>query len=393
MDIADNIQKIKSSATIAVAAKVRELKSQKEPVIGLNAGEPDFDTPLSIKQAAIDAIHDNDTRYTAVEGTLALRQKIVDKFSKENELEYTTDQIIVSTGAKQAIFQGIAAIINPDDEVLVPSPYWTSYPDMIALAGGKCIPILTHPHEGFKLTPEQLKKNITPKTKMIILNSPNNPTGAVYTLEELKAIGDVLLSYPTIAIVTDDIYEHLIWDQPFYNIINACPELKDRTLVVNGVSKAFAMTGWRIGYAAGPADWIKAMKKIQSQTTSGTNSIAQAAATEALSGHLTSVQQMTQEMKKRHDVLYQAFTEIDGIEVLPSSGTFYLFLDVSGLIQTLGLNDDIDFCHYLLDECKIAVVPGQAFGRANCVRVSFATSMTRCEEAISRIKQLMSTNA
>ena len=393
MDIADNIQKIKSSATIAVAAKVRELKSQKEPVIGLNAGEPDFDTPLSIKQAAIDAIHDNDTRYTAVEGTLALRQKIVDKFSKENELEYTTDQIIVSTGAKQAIYQGIAAIINPDDEVLVPSPYWTSYPDMIALAGGKCIPILTHPHEGFKLTPEQLKKNITTKTKMIILNSPNNPTGAVYTLEELKSIGNVLMSYPTIAIVTDDIYEHLIWDQPFYNIINACPELKDRTLVVNGVSKAFAMTGWRIGYAAGPADWIKAMKKIQSQTTSGTNSIAQAAATEALSGHLTSVQQMTQEMKKRHDVLYQAFTEIDGIEVLPSSGTFYLFLDVSGLIQTLGLNDDIDFCHYLLDECKIAVVPGQAFGRANCVRVSFATSMNRCEEAISRIKQLMSTNA
>ena len=272
MDIADNIQKIKSSATIAVAAKVRELKSQKEPVIGLNAGEPDFDTPLSIKQAAIDAIHDNDTRYTAVEGTLALRQKIVDKFSKENELEYTTDQIIVSTGAKQAIYQGIAAIINPDDEVLVPSPYWTSYPDMIALAGGKCIPILTHPHEGFKLTPEQLKKNITTKTKMIILNSPNNPTGAVYTLEELKSIGNVLMSYPTIAIVTDDIYEHLIWDQPFYNIINACPELKDRTLVVNGVSKAFAMTGWRIGYAAGPADWIKAMKKIQSQTTSGTNS-------------------------------------------------------------------------------------------------------------------------
>ncbi|MGC6404451.1 MAG: pyridoxal phosphate-dependent aminotransferase [Candidatus Comchoanobacterales bacterium] len=393
MQIADSIQKIKSSATIAVAAKVRELKSKQEPVIGLNAGEPDFDTPLSIKQAAIDAIHDNDTRYTAVEGTLALREKIVEKFNRDNNLTFDTQQIIVSTGAKQAIYQGIAAILNPGDEVLVPSPYWTSYPDMIALAGGQCIPILTTPQDGFKLTPEQLRKHITQRTKLIILNSPNNPTGAVYNKEELAALGQVLVEFPHVAIITDDIYEYLIWDQPFYNLLNACPELADRTLVVNGVSKAYAMTGWRIGYAAGPKDWIAAMKKIQSQTTSGTNSIAQAAATEALSGGFSSVQHMTQEMKKRHDVLYKALNEIDGITTLPSHGTFYLFIDVSGLIEQLDLKDDIDFCHYMLDECKIAMVPGQAFGRANCVRVSFATSMSKCEEALSRIKQMIATKA
>jgi aspartate aminotransferase len=385
--LSHRVQSVKPSATLAITARAKELKAQGKDIIGLGAGEPDFDTPEHIKQAAIDAIQAGFTKYTAVDGTPSLKQAIIAKFERDNGLSYVPEQILVSSGGKQSFFNMAQALLNPGDEVIIPAPYWVSYPDMVLLAEGKPVIIQAGLEQGFKITPEQLRGAITEKTRMVVFNSPSNPTGVAYTMAELKALGEVLLDHPNILIASDDMYEHILWaDEPFSNVVNACPELYERAVVMNGVSKAYSMTGWRIGYCGGP-DWlIKAMKKVQSQSTSNPASISQAAAEAALNGDQGCIQEMLKAFKERHDFVVAELNKIDGVECLPSQGAFYSFPDMRGAIAQLdGINDDVELAEYLLNEAEVALVPGSAFGQPGYMRLSFATSMDNLSEALKRI--------
>ncbi len=371
---------------MAVTAKANELKAKGVKVVPMGSGEPDFDTPSNIQKAAVDAIRGGQTRYTAVDGTAELKSAIREKFLRDNNLKFSANEVMVSCGGKQVFYNLCQAILNKDDEVIIPGPYWVSYPDMAILADATPVIIETGLDQDFKITPEQLESSITKKSKLLVLNSPSNPTGAVYTRKEIEDLGKVLERHPQVYIISDDIYEHiLLGDDDFVNIAMACPKLKDRTIILNGVSKAYAMTGWRIGYAAGPEDIIKAMKKIQGQSTSNPTSIAQAAAVEALTGEQTFIETMVAAFSRRHAFLLENLNAIDGIQCPSSSGAFYSFPKVQGLIDRLGLIDDVEFATYCLEKLNIALVPGSAFGAPGYARFSFATSMDTIKEAVDRL--------
>ncbi len=388
--ISDSLKKIKPSPTIAVTQKARELKAAGKDVIGLGAGEPDFDTPDNIKQAAIKAINDGDTKYTAVDGTPALKKAIVEKFKKENNLDYTTDQITVGAGGKHVIYNAMMATLNDGDEVIIPAPYWVSYPDIVLLAGGKPVVMECDEKQGFKINPSDLEKFITPKTKWIILNSPSNPTGACYSENDIKAIAAVLEKYKHIYILSDDIYEHVTYEGFKFFTVAQIESLKERVLTMNGVSKAYSMTGWRIGYAAGPKDIIKAIAKIQSQSTTNPSSISQAASVEALSGTQDFIKKRADSFQKRRDFVVNALNAIDGIECLNPDGAFYVFPSCKGLMGKKDPNgneikSDTDFVQSLLENSGIAVVQGSAFGLEGFFRISYATSMENLKKALEKI--------
>lgn len=385
IELAARVQRIKPSPTLAVAAKADELKAAGKDIISLSVGEPDFDTPDFIKEAAIKAIRDGLTKYTAVDGTASLKKAIINKFERDNKLQYKPDQIIVSCGAKHSLYNLFQALINHGDEVIIPAPYWVSYPDMVKLADGTPVIISTRFEDKFKITPQQLRSAITPKTRLFIINSPSNPTGIAYSANELRALAEVLLDYPNIIVATDDIYEHTLWTKSsFVNILNACPDLYDRCIVVNGASKAYAMTGWRIGFAAGPAKIVAAMKKAQSQSTSNPCSIAQAATVAALNGDQSCTAHMTEAYKERHDYIVGELEKMPGIKCLHSDGTFYSFPSVEKVMK-----DDMEFSEYLLNEAEIAVVPGSAFGTPGYIRISYATSMQDIKKAMERMKEAL----
>lgn len=385
--LANRVQRVKPSPTLAVTARVAELRAAGKDIIGLGAGEPDFDTPDHIKAAGIKAINDGFTRYTAVDGTPALKKAIIAKFKRDNGLDYSPEQILVSCGGKQSFYNLCMALLNPGDEVIIPAPYWVSYPDMVRLADGEPVIIRAGVDTRFKITPEQLDAAITAKTRIVVINSPSNPTGVAYSRAELAALGEILNKCPQLLVATDDMYEHILWaDEPFSNILDACPELYARTIVLNGVSKVYAMTGWRIGYAGGPADLIKAMKKVQSQSTSNPTSISQVAAQAALEGDQSCIQPMITAFKQRHDYVVAALNDIPGVVCLPADGTFYCFPHMQAVIDRLeGINDDIQLAEYLLDKAGVALVPGSAFGAPGYVRISFATGMDTLKDAITRI--------
>jgi len=389
--LSKRVQLIKPSPTLAVTNKANELRAAGKDIIGLGAGEPDFDTPTHIKQAAIEAIEAGKTKYTAVDGTPELKQAIIKKFKQDNQLDYEANQILVSSGGKQSFFNLSLALLNPGDEAIIPAPYWVSYPDMVKISEGIPVIVETTQENRFKINAQQLNNAITDKTRLLVLNSPSNPTGVSYTRAELLELGEVLRQHPNIMIATDDMYEHILWtDEPFTNILNACPDLYDRTFVLNGVSKAYSMTGWRIGYAAGPTKVIAAMKKIQSQSTSNPASISQAAATEALNGPQACVKEMVTEFKKRHDYLVAALNELPGVDCITSDGTFYAFPNFQAAIDANPkTEDDIAMAELLLSEAGVALVPGSAFGAPGCMRLSFATSMEILQEAIARLKKVL----
>ena len=392
MDIklSQRVQRVKPSPTLAVDAQAKALKAAGEDIINLGAGEPDFDTPEHIKAAAVQAIAEGQTKYPPVDGTAGLKQAVINKFKQDNGLDYAPEQVLVSAGGKQSFYNLAQALLDDDDEVIIPAPYWVSYPDMVLLANGKPVIVSAGIEQGFKLQADQLEAAITDKTRLLVLNSPSNPTGVSYRRAELEALADVLLRHPHVLIATDDMYEHILWtDEAFCNIATVCPELYDRTIVLNGVSKAYSMTGWRIGYAAGPADLIKAMKKVQSQSTSGACSIAQAAAQAALEGNQQCVADMAHAFKERHDWLLAALNALPGVTCLPSDGTFYAFPDMREAMKTLGCSDDIAFTERLLKEAKVALVPGSAFGAPGHMRLSYATSMEMLESAVSRMSELL----
>ena len=392
ISLSNRVQSIKPSQTLAITARAKELRAQGLDIIGLGAGEPDFDTPDHIKQAAIQAIRDGFTKYTAVDGTPGLKQAIIDKFKRDNSLEYEMNQILVSVGGKQTSFNLLQALINPGDEVIIPAPYWVSYPDMTLLAEGVPVIVSAGIEQAYKISPKQLEEAITDRTRLIFINSPSNPTGAVYSREELAALGEVLKRYPNILIATDDMYEHILWtDSPFVNIVNACPELYDRTIVMNGVSKAYSMTGWRIGYCGGPANLVAAMKKTQSQSTSNPCSISQVAAEAALNGDQGCIAPMLKAFKERHDFVVDRLNAMNGVKCLPSDGTFYAFADFRDAIASRdGINNDLELADYLLNEAKVALVPGSAFGAEGYMRLSYATSMENLDQALSRIESALS---
>lgn len=388
------VKRISESPTLAITAKAAKLKSEGKDVIGLAAGEPDFDTPDFIKKAAIDAIYKGLTKYTPVTGIPSLKKAVVDKLSKENNLDYQVDEVIVGTGGKQCIFNLCLAILNAGDEVIIPAPYWVSYTDIVELTGAKPIIIPCGIEQKFKITPDQLESSITDSTKLIFINSPSNPTGSVYTELELKNIAKVLLRYPKVFIATDDIYEKInLDDQPFHNILMVEPKLKKQSIIINGVSKAYSMTGWRIGYAAGPKEIIKAMGILQSQSTSNPTSISQAAAEAALNSDQSCIKPMIEAFKERHSFVVKAFNDIKGLDCIDAQGAFYSFpcakdaIDMLYKNGKLKSNNDIAFCEYLLDTKGVAVVPGSAFGAEGYFRISFATSMDNLKEALKRIKQ------
>jgi aspartate aminotransferase len=386
LQLSTRVQSIKPSPTLAVSNRAAELRAAGQDIIGLGAGEPDFDTPQHIKDAAIDAINNGFTKYTAVDGTPSLKNAIINKFKNDNGLDYQANQILVSCGGKQSFFNLSLALLNPGDEVVIPAPYWVSYPDMVIIAEGVPVVIETTPEARFKITPQQLEAAITPKTKLVVLNSPSNPSGMAYTKAELESLGEVLRKYPDVLIATDDMYEHILWtEESFNNILTVNPDLYDRTIVLNGVSKAYSMTGWRIGYAAGPQALIGAMKKIQSQSTSNPTSIAQYAAQAALEGDQQCVADMVKVFKKRHDYIVKALNEIDGVECLAGDGTFYVFPDFSGMQARLGCETDTDLAEKLL-EAGVALVPGSAFGTPGHMRISFATSDENLQKAVERLK-------
>ena len=392
ISLSNRVQSIKPSQTLAITARAKELRAQGLDIIGLGAGEPDFDTPDHIKEAAIQAIRDGFTKYTAVDGTPGLKQAVIDKFKRDNGLDYEMNQILVSVGGKQTSFNLLQALINPGDEVIIPAPYWVSYPDMTLLAEGVPVIVSAGIEQAYKISPEQLEDAITDRSRLIFINSPSNPTGAVYSREELAALGEVLKKYPNILIATDDMYEHILWtDSPFVNIVNACPELYDRTIVMNGVSKAYSMTGWRIGYCGGPANLVAAMKKTQSQSTSNPCSISQVAAEAALNGDQGCIAPMLKAFKERHDFVVGRLNAINGIKCLPSDGTFYAFADFREAIANRdGINNDLELADYLLNEAKVALVPGSAFGAEGYMRLSYATSMENLDQALSRIEFALS---
>lgn len=385
MALSERVSQIKPSATIAVNSKAAELRAEGHDIINLSVGEPDFDTPEFVKNAAIEAIQQNFTRYTAVDGIPELKQAIIGKLQRDNQLDYEPAEIIVSTGVKQALYNLTQVILNPGDEVIIPAPYWVSYPAMTQLAGATPVIVNCPFNNRFKLTPELLEQAITPKTRLLMINSPSNPSGMAYSLSELTALAEVLKKHPQVLIASDDIYEYILWNGQFASILNACPELKDRTIIFNGVSKAHAMTGWRIGYAAGPKHIITAMKKIQSQSTSNPNSIAQKAAVAALNGGRDFFAPMLAAFKERHDFVYDYLTQQSDIDCLASDGTFYVYPNVSKLIEKLGLSDDVALAEYFLEKSHVALVPGTAFGTPGFIRISCATSLENLKTAMQRL--------
>ena len=385
--ISNSLNRIKPSPTIAVSQKARELKAAGKDVIGLGAGEPDFDTPNNIKNAAIKAIRAGDTKYTAVDGTPALKNAIIKKYKKENNLKYSLEEITVGTGGKQVLYNAFMATLNKGDEVIIPAPFWVSYPDMVLLAGGKPKIVKCNEEDNFKLTPSALKKAISKKTKWLILNSPSNPTGASYSKNEIKKLSKVLIKYKKIYILSDDIYEHISYDKSKYFTIAQISNLKNRTLTMNGVSKSYAMTGWRIGYAGGPKEIIKAIRKVQSQSTSNPSSVSQAAAVEALNGNQKFIKTRSKEFKKRRDFVVNSLNNIKGISCLKPNGAFYVFPSCKKLLgKKTKLKTDTEFVEKLLEKTNVAVVQGSAFGLPGYFRISYATSMEKLKKAMIRIK-------
>ena len=385
--LSNRVQKVKPSATITISAKAMELRANGIDVISLSAGEPDFDTPEHIKKAAIEAINKGQTKYTQVDGTPELKDAIINKFNRDNNLHYQRDNIIVSTGAKQTLYNLFQSVLEADDEVVIISPYWVSYPDMVILADANPVIMKTHQEDNFEIDMDSFRAALTDKTKLLILNSPSNPTGITYTKAQYKSMGKILSDYPKVLIATDDMYEHIYWgNEPFTSFAEVCPNLFDRTITINGVSKAYAMTGWRIGYCGAPKIIVQGMKKIQGQSTSNPSSISQVAAIAALNGPHDAVNMMVNEYKKRHDYLCDALNKINGFNTSPGTGAFYLFPDVNNVIESKGFADDIEFSSFLIDQANVAVIPGSAFGAEGCIRISYATSMELLKESIARIK-------
>jgi aspartate aminotransferase len=390
--LSTRVQAVKPSPTLAVTARAAAMKAAGKDVVGLGAGEPDFDTPEHIKEAAIQAIRDGFTKYTDVDGTPSLKRAVIAKFKRDNGLDYALDQVLVSVGGKQSFFNLAQALLDPGDEVIIPAPYWVSYPDMALLAGAQPVFIKTSDDQRFKITAPQLAGAITSKTRLVVINSPSNPTGMAYTADELAELAEVLVEHPRIVIATDDMYEHIRWDSsaPFVNILNVRPELYDRTIVLNGVSKAYSMTGWRIGYAGGPVELIKAMKKVQSQSTSNPTSISQVAAEAALNGPQDFIRVMVTAFEERHDFVVDRLNRLPGVSCLPTDGTFYLFPSVQELIDRLdGIGNDVEFAEYLIEKAGVALVPGSAFGLGGHIRLSIATSMANLEKALERIEAVV----
>ena len=390
MKLAERVSRIQPSPTLAISAKANALRAAGRDIIGFGAGEPDFDTPQNVKNAAIQAIKDGFTKYTPVGGIDELKDAIIDKLKKDNNLDYGRSQIVVSCGAKHTIYNLAQALFEHDDEVIILSPYWVSYPDIVLLADGTPVILRTEEADGFKVKPEDLRKAITDKTKAIIINSPSNPTGSTYTLSELEALADIIID-AGILVISDDIYESIIYDGlSFYNICNVREELKEQTIVVNGVSKTYAMTGWRIGYAAGPEEIISAVTKIQSQNTSNPTSISQKASIEALRGDQSSVESMVKEYKQRRDYIVDSLNDVNGISCLTPQGAFYVFPNVSQVYGSIhggkAITSSVEMAAYLLDAVNVAVVPGAAFGNDDCVRLSYATSMENIRKGMERIK-------
>ncbi len=390
LQIAERVRPMTPSPTSALAAKTAELRASGKDIIGMGTGELDFDTPPHIRQAAKDAIDQGLTRYTPVDGIAELKQAVIDKFARENELEYGMTEVMVSSGCKQTLYNLAQAVLNSGDEAIIPSPYWVSYPDIVKLAGGVPVFIQARIDQGFKITPRQLEAAITAKTRLIFINSPSNPSGTHYTPDELAELGRILQRHPNVIVATDDIYEHMLWqDTAFRNILNVCPDLYPRGIVLNGVSKAYAMTGWRIGYAAGPELLIQKMKTIQSQSTSNPCSISQYAALAALEGDQSFIGDIVNTLRQRHDFVYQSLRKIDGIECLPSQGTFYIFPEVQQAMTRLGIGSDVEFSEFLIEKAGVAVVPGSAFGAPGHIRVSFATSQDNLERAMTNLQQAL----
>jgi aspartate aminotransferase len=390
LPVSRRVQRVKPSPTLAVTARAARLRAQGKDVIGLGAGEPDFDTPEHIAQAGIDAIRTGFTRYTNVDGIDELKDAIVGKFERDNGLRYERSQILVSSGAKQTIYNLCMAVLDPGDEAVIPAPYWVSYPDMVLLADGLPVMPFAGIAQGYKITPRQLAAAITPKTRLMLLNSPCNPTGAAYTRVELRALGEVLIEHPRIIIGTDDMYEKIYWaPEPFCSLVTAVPELYSRTVTINGVSKAYAMTGWRIGYCGGPRELISAMATIQGQSTTNASSISQKAATAALNGDQSCVTRMNSAFKERRDFVVRALNALPGVSCLPGAGTFYAFADVSRAMAALSCRDDGEFAELLLNEAGVAVVPGSGFGAPGHVRLSFACSLQTLEEALERVGRVL----
>ena len=390
LSVSQRVQRVKPSPTLAISGLAADLRAQGKDVIGLSAGEPDFDTPEHIKSAAIEAIRAGQTKYTQVDGTPALKAAIARKFQRDNQIDYDMSQILVSSGAKQTCYNVCGAVLNPGDEAIIPAPYWVSYPDMVKLADGEPVIVSASIADGFKISARALEASITERTRLVFLNSPCNPTGAAYTQAELAALGEVLLQHPGIVIATDDMYEHIYWsDEPFVSLVQACPDLYDRTVTINGVSKCYAMTGWRIGYAGGPPEVIQAMKKIQSQSTSNPCSVSQAASVAALDGDQSCVAEMNVAFKQRHDYLVAALDDIPGFRCISGAGTFYAFPNVEGAIRTRGLTDDSALAELLLNEAEVAVVPGSAFGAPGYIRLSFACGLGTLKEAVARIRRAL----
>jgi len=396
LELSARVQAIKPSPTLAVTARAAKLKAEGKDIIGLGAGEPDFDTPQHIKDAAIAAINKGFTKYTPVGGTASLKQAVIAKFKRDNGLGYNAKQILVSCGGKQSFFNLALAMINRGDEVIIPAPYWVSYPDIVIIAEGKPVIVQAGIEQGFKMTPAQLEAAITPKTRMVVINSPSNPSGAVYSLKDLQALGAVLRKHPSILIATDDMYEHIaLTDAKFVNILNACPDLYARTMVLNGVSKAYAMTGWRIGYAAGPEHIITAMENVQSQSTSNPTSISQVAAEAALNGDQGCIAPMLKAFRERHVFVVNELNKISGLKCIMAGGAFYAFPDAREAIAklhqrgTIKAATDVAFSEFLLEHAGIAVVPGSAFGSEGYIRLSFATSMDNLKNALERLAKAL----
>ncbi len=388
--LSDRVNRIKPSPTLAVTARAAELRAAGRDVIGLGAGEPDFDTPDHIKAAATAAIANGQTKYTAVGGTNELKDAVIGKFQRDNGLEFARDQILVSSGGKQSFFNLCQALLNTGDEVIIPAPYWVSYPDMVLIADGTPVIVEAGQEQDFKIRPEQLEATITPKTRLLVLNSPSNPSGKAYTRAELEALAEVLRRNPHVLVATDDMYESILWaDEPFANIVMAAPDLYERTIVLHGVSKAYAMTGWRIGYAAGPVPLIKAMAKVQSQSTSNPCSISQVAAAAALNGSQECVVDMVKAFRSRHDKVIAGLNALPGVSCIPSDGTFYAFPSFHEAIKNMGCASDVELGELLLEKAEVALVPGSAFGTSGHMRLSYATSQEALDEAVARLSKAL----
>ncbi len=386
LKIARRVQRVKPSPTLAMTARAAQVRRQGKDVISLSVGEPDFDTPSFIREAGIAAIKSGFTRYTNSDGMPELKDAIIAKFQRDNELAYQRNQILISTGAKQTLFNLCMAVLDAGDEVIIPAPYWVSYPDMVMLADGLPVTPDAPASQGYKITPRQLAAAITPTTRLVLLNSPSNPTGAAYTRAELAALGEVLLQHPRVLIGTDDIYEKIYWaDEPFGSLAQVVPALYPRTVTINGCSKGFAMTGWRVGYCGGPAEVIAAMATIQGQSTTNAASMSQQAAIAALNGPQDEVARMNESFKQRHDFFVQGLNALPGIRCLPGAGTFYAFADVTGAMQQHGFRDDNAFAEFILNEALVAGVPGSGFGAPGHLRLSFAVSMESLAKALERM--------